>query len=276
MPGVGVHGDLSESLASEVERIRHLAGPDSEGEGTESPRQRDGLPEIGSLFEALRSTSDQEVTSPEESGDAIAVRDRRLLVLHNAAGRDVKRRIVELQERILDGVGSADIPTSEAVAMDLTAVLEPLVTQAAGVGATAARDAAGVERRPQFGPRVDAFVADMAGDLASRLRSAWSSAEGSDDAAAALRRVFRRWRTDEADRWVRTVLAAAYHDAVLASLAAGGFDRVRGVPSASAACKDCLGASGSFWDPAEVPDGLGVPPVDIDCRCGIEVPEGAE
>jgi F0F1-type ATP synthase membrane subunit b/b' len=271
--------DFSDDLAAEVGRLRDVIDlPRPESAARSAPgvggRAPDGH-EIGTLFEALRTTAESEVVAPRESDgedDPIGLRDRALLVLHNAALRDVKRRITDLQQLALDVAGGSGwSPSADVFGTDLASLLDPFIARAAAFGAESARKGVGVAPKVDVGPRVGTLVSSMATDLASQLRTALStSGGGPEEAASALRRVFRAWRTDEAERWVGMILIAAFHHAYLASLAAGGFDRVRGVPS-GAPCRDCLGAAAAVWDPASPPSGKGVPPVDPDCRCTFEV-----
>lgn len=261
--------DLSESLAAEVERLMES----SDVVGADLPTGGGGneISDIGTLFEALRTTAEREAARPPASvPDVVALRDRTVLGLHNAGLREVKRRLAGLQDGALDGLrGSGWTPSGEAFTAELRPLLDPLITRAAAAGAAAARRTTGVDAVSNPGARPAELVRSMTDDLVSRLRSALSSATGGpEETASEVNRVFRAWRTDEAERWVRTIVTAAYHDAMLTSLSEGGFTRVRGVPSGTP-CPGCPGAEEAEWDPAEPPLS-GAPPVNIDCRCSFE------
>lgn len=269
--------DFSESLMADVEQIRRggeeSPTPRVTDQTAEEPRiRRPELGEIGSLFEALRSTAEHQVGAGGQSGeDPLVVRDRRLMGLHNAALRDVKRRIADLQDRAIAGLEQGEwSPASEAIGSDLTALLEPFMARAASAGADEARKATGVEPVIPKAARARSMVGTMAGELGSQLRTALSRGGASADRITAVRSVLRTWRVDDAERWVASILIAAFNDAMIASLEAGGFDRLRGVPS-GVACTDCLGADGAVWEMADPPADKRVPPSDANCRCGVVV-----
>ena len=146
--------------------------------------------------------------------------------------------------------------------------MEPALQKAAGAGVEAARMLAGVVGgEPGRGERSRRLINSMGQDLATQLKSAVASNESSD-AANTLSRVFRLWRTDEAERWVRAIVIAEYHDALAAALAGGGVEGVVGV-AGGAACDQC--PAGRTWNPSSAPpDGTRVPPVHLDCACTFE------
>lgn len=268
--------DFSESLVADVEQMRRDedVGPSSSPAATQAgPRiRRPELGEIGSLFDALRSTAEHEIAPRATStGDPLEVRDRRLMGLHNAALRDVKRRIAELQDRAIEGLEQGDwSPAAEAIGSDLTALMEPFMARAASAGADEARQTTGVEPSIPKGTRARGMVGTMAGELGTQLRAALSRGGPAADRITAVRAVLRTWRVDDAERWVAAILIAAFNDAMIASLEAGGFERLVGVPS-GAPCTDCLGAESAVWDIGDPPPDKRVPPADANCRCGIQV-----
>ncbi|HUG75674.1 MAG TPA: hypothetical protein VMM81_08425 [Acidimicrobiia bacterium] len=279
-PGDGskpdARADFGESLMAEVEQIRRdgdtSVAPGSADRKAESRGRRPELGEIGSLFEALRSTAEHQLGPGDQSGDdALAVRDRRLMGLHNAALRDVKRRIAELQDRAIEGLEQGKwSPAAEAIGSDLTGLLEPFLARASSAGADEARQTTGVEPVIPKAARARSMVGTMAGELGNQLRAALARGGTAAERITAIRSVLRTWRVDDAERWVASILIAAFNDAMIASLEAGSFDRLRGVPS-GVACTDCLGAEGAVWEIAKPPADKRVPPSDANCRCGIVV-----
>jgi cell division septum initiation protein DivIVA len=270
--------DFGESLMAEVEQIHRngdeSTAPEPGGREGEPRGRQPELGEIGSLFEALRSTAEHQLGPREQSGeDPLVVRDRRLMGLHNAALRDVKRRIAELQDRGIAGLEQGEwSPSQEAIGSDLTALLEPFLTRASSAGADEARQTTGVEPVIPKARRARSMVGTMAGELGSQLRAALSRGGVAADRITAMRSVLRTWRVDDAERWVAAILIAAFNDAMIASLEAGSFDRLRGLPS-GVACVDCLGADGAVWELANPPANKRVPPADVNCRCGVVVSE---
>ena len=290
--------DLSDALAAEVERLRGERPPPKPPRGRRIAKRRaqpDAEPayeasaapaadEVQTLFDALRITSEQEPVvadsshdPADSSHDPMELRDRLALPFHNQGLRDVKRRIVDLQNVALDAVRSSRTwsPDQEAIGADLAPAMEPVIQKAAAAGAEAAGLLGGVtDARPRVGKRPYALVRGMAGDLSSEVRTALASAGGPAEVASTVSRVFRAWRGDEAERWVRAIIFAAYHDSLVGALAAGGVGRVSGVGSGRP-CPSCVGPAGTEWVPgAAPPDGLRVPPADLDCVCTVTVGVG--
>jgi cell division septum initiation protein DivIVA len=272
--------DLSDALAAEVEELRSGGGG---GRGSKRPREEPAEPEsapveepppaddVGTLFEALRTTAEHE---PVEAmpGDPVELRDRLVLPLYNQGLRDVKRRIVDLQNVVLDSLREQrpSAPEIEAIAAQLAPAVEPMIQKAAAAGARASGVLTGASGAPvTVSDRPHALVRGMAGDLAAELRGALGSGGGPAEAVSVVSRVFRAWRGDAAERWVRSIAFAGYHDSLLAALAATGSERVAGIPSGRP-CPKCVGPGRVAWSPgAAPPDGLRVPPADLDCLCTV-------
>jgi hypothetical protein len=114
----------------------------------------------------------------------------------------------------------------------------------------------------------------VAGDLAAAVQAAVeaeleaTAGAGPRERAAAVSRVFRAWRGEEAERWVRLAARTAFHDSLLAGLASLGVSRVAAVPYGGT-CDRCPVGAGS-WDPGgEPPEGRAVPPAGLDCHCAV-------
>ena len=108
-------------------------------------------------------------------------------------------------------------------------------------------------------------------DLCAQLDTALAEADGTGpvEASSTLSRVFRAWRSDEAERWVRTVTYAAYHDSLLAGFSFGGVESVEGLAHGRL-CDECPAAKGEAWDPAgDPPPGTAPPPAHLDCTCTV-------
>ncbi|HEX5631334.1 MAG TPA: hypothetical protein VFY15_06725, partial [Acidimicrobiia bacterium] len=113
------------------------------------------------------------------------------------------------------------------------------------------------------------LMAMMSQELTSQLRTAVGGEGGADASATRLGKVFRSWRTDECERWVRAIVDASYHDELLAALVEGGYRAVRGVTEGHP-CTDCPAATGAVWDPSgDPPDGTRVPPAHLGCVCTL-------
>lgn len=264
---------LSEALAAEVERLSGER-PDSRAVSPSLPPEKvvRTAPatgdDLGPLFDALR-TPVQGSLQMDEPGDAVSLRERSLLPLHNVGVREVKRRVVDLQNAALAGLRQGSwTPDPAEFAGDLLPALEPAITKAAAAGLDAARALAGVEgARPGRPRRAHDLVVAMTQELASQLRAGIAGNGG--DPSSQVSRVFRAWRTDEAERWVRAVVDAAYHDQLLEALAGAGYTSVRAV-APGATCDECPAAGEITWDPAGAPpDGYRLPPAHPGCTCTI-------
>jgi len=159
-----------------------------------------------------------------------------------------------------------------AAAAALDAALDPVAEQGAEAGAAAAGVFLGGEApAPVITARSGDLVRAMAGDLAGQVQAAVAGGAGAGplEVAAMVARVFRAWRSDEAERWVRAVAYAAYHDSLLAGLAVAGAKAVAPV-AAGLLCPECPAARGAVWDPAgHPPPGTARPPAHPDCVCTV-------
>lgn len=271
--------DLSDELAAEVEQMRGSRPREVVKIRTNEPVQFGTDDDVGTLFEALRTTGEVERVEADDEEDAgeplptdpFELRDQLLLQIVNGGVREAKRRIVDLQNVALDGLrGPGWAPQAPRIMRELRGVVEPMIHKAASAGATAAGPLAGVTgAMSEPGDRAAGLVGDMAAALAGQLAAVLEDGGGPEMEAAAVSRVFRDWRTDVAERWVRTVAIAAYHDSLLAALSDGGVDRVVGVATGSA-CDECPGRDGATWVPGGAPpDGTRVPPAWLDCSCSF-------
>jgi hypothetical protein len=99
----------------------------------------------------------------------------------------------------------------------------------------------------------------MGHDLAEALRTALTAAgAGSRERQAAASRVFRGWRTDEAERRLRSLALSSYHSALRQVLDSHG--RQWRWRSAGRMCAACRAAAEA---------GHQLPPVHRDCDCTI-------
>lgn len=258
--------DFSDSLAAEVEQLHDTPIPPPRP----APVRSD---DVGTLFEALRTTAEHDPIDTALPRDPIALRDRLVLPVHNEGLRDVKRRIVDLQSEAIDALQNAGwSPDRSRITGELAAALETAIQKAGAAGSSGAGVIAGVERvRSRPGPRPGVLVGAMAQDLTSQLLAAARSEGGPSEVAATVSRVFRAWRGDEAERWVRMVVFASYHDSFLATVGVGGWSEVEGRPSGRP-CEGCAGRERLRWDPQSgPPEGYLVPPANLDCVCTVTV-----
>jgi cell division septum initiation protein DivIVA len=206
--------------------------------------------------------------------DPLELRERLLLPIQNRALREIKQRIVDLQNVVLDTlrVSGKWGEAKDAVLDAFAPVLDSSIEQAAEAGAQAAAALSGGEPpAPLIAARSAVLTGNMADALAEQVGAAVMATRGAGplESSATVARVFRAWRTDDAERWVRTITFAAYHDSLLAGLVVAGVKQV--VPVAHGAlCPDCPASVGRGWDPAgEPPAGTRRPPARPGCSCTV-------
>lgn len=198
---------------------------------------------VGALFDSLRGgghVEDEEESEPpapargetekrvEEPGtevegrDWIEVRDARLLPITNRALRGAKKSLTELQNIALDGLRTDEgwKPSEPLIAETLQAELIAVWAESFAAGHTVAEEMTDSKiKRPPTPP------ADSVGEFSKALSDAVVSAldeagEGQRERQAAASRVFRVWRSDEAERRIRELAMRSYQMGVEKSVGA--------------------------------------------------------
>jgi cell division septum initiation protein DivIVA len=205
--------------------------------------------------------------------DPLEVRDRLLLPVQNRALRRVKEALVELQNQALDALRVSGAWAGEEItASALTEALDAVGEEGAEAGAAAvAALHGGAAPAPVISSRGTALARSMAGELSAQVGAVVTgfTDAGPLEVAAGVARVFRAWRSEEAERWVRAVAYAGYHDSLLAGLAVAGVAAVKPVPS-GLLCPECPALAGANWDPAgRPPRALARPPAHPGCVCTV-------
>jgi cell division septum initiation protein DivIVA len=211
--------------------------------------------------------------TPVSPLDAVALRDRLLLPLQNRSLRRVKECLLDLQNQALDSLRVAGSWEGEAAALAaLTGALDPMAEEEAEAGARAVAAFIGGEPPAAvISTRRSALIGEMSEALVSQATEAATAAgeQGPLEVAGAASRVFRAWRSDEAERWVRTIAYAGYHDSLLAGLAVSGVSRVAPVAE-GLLCGECPALRAEPWDPAAAPPpGTARPPAQLGCSCTV-------
>jgi DivIVA domain-containing protein len=215
--------------------------------------------------------------APASGGDdAIGERDRVLLPITNRVLRSVKRQLTEAQNITLEDVRVNEKwnPESVDLAERVRGDLIVLVQESFAAGHSAAGAALGAEAiRPKpsksdIPDHSDEFSVALAEALAHVAGS--SEEQGPRALSASLSRVYRAWRTDEAERRLREYAMGAFHRGVLAGGAGAGATKVRWVLSGRG-CTTCRAAGkvGTVAIDSDFPGIDGVPPVHPGCACAI-------
>lgn len=164
-----------------------------------------------------RDHSDQADHPAEDDGtDWIAVRDARLLPATNRALRGVKKAITEIQNVALDHLRTAEAwePDEADIAERIHAELVAVWGESFAAGHSIAEQMAGekLKRPPTPSSNADKeFASDLASAVTGALRGA---GDGPRERQSAASRVFRVWRSDEAERRIRDVAIQGYETAI--------------------------------------------------------------
>jgi DivIVA domain-containing protein len=148
--------------------------------------------------------------------DWIAVRDSRLLPITNRALRGVKKAMTEVQNVALDSLRTEEDwnPDERAIAESIHAELVAVWSESYAAGHAAAEQMAG-DRLKRPATPASAADRDFASDLANAVRTALEKAgEGPRDRQSAASRVFRVWRSDEAERRIRDIAILGYETGI--------------------------------------------------------------
>ena len=203
--------------------------------------------------------------------DPFELRDRLLLPIQNRTLRTLKRRIVDLQNRVLEELRVSGQDWTVDPAMFAAAVGEDLVRLSqesfvAGYAGAAELTGADAAPPPDRGAALDAsadFVDGIRAAVDEALQQGRAGDSGARQISAAVSRVFRAWRTDEAERRVRRAGYRAYHEGLLGAFPDLGVARVICI-APGRPCGFCPAGSGVSWAPGQPPPAP-LPPAAPSC-----------
>ena len=156
-----------------------------------------------------------------DSRDWIDERDARLLPITNRALRGTKKSITELQNIALDQLRTDDKwrPDPSGVAETLGADLITLWAESFAAGHAVAEEMTGAKLKRPATPHSEA-VEEVSAALTDSLDKALEEAgSGQRERQSAASRVFRVWRSDEAEQRLRELALRAYQYGVERSVA---------------------------------------------------------
>ncbi len=201
-------------------------------------------------------------TMPAARSEVIEQRDARLLPITNRALRGVKKAVTDAQNLALDSLRTDDSwhPDSRLLAEMMQADLKGLWAESYSAGHAAAEEMVGSKLKRRDTPSSQAaegFGEDLSGAVANALIDA---GDGLREKQSATSRVFRGWRTDEAERRVRQLALVGYHRGLVDSV--GEVDEIEWVPSGTpcSACQEAATEPGSH-----------LPPVHAGCECTLNL-----
>ncbi|MDH3517622.1 MAG: DivIVA domain-containing protein [Acidimicrobiia bacterium] len=256
-------------------------------EADEAVEAEPAMTDVSGLFDRLRSPAPTPVPEPvvivvtepepvmEAAVEAVPakspssapfeLRDRMLLPVTNRALRGLKRQLTEEQNVALEQLRvdeNAWEPDPGAIRNRVKADLASLLEESFSAGHEAAQEVSGRSIDSPKAAKSDAgagFVDDLVSELAHTVKDGRAAGHGSRQLGADVSRVFRAWRTDEAERRVRDLSAASYHAGLTASLRAAGFDSFNWVV-AGRGCASCRAAA----ERSDVD-----PPLHPGCSCTV-------
>ncbi len=205
-----------------------------------------GRDDLDALFASLRGggdtvaprgarpsphTADEPADEPADLGDSgadddedggtdwLAVRDSRLLPITNRALRGVKKAMTDFQNVALDSLRTEEDwePDRETIAKAVHAELLAVWSESFAAGHAIAEEMEGEKLKRPSTPASTAdedFATDLAGAVADALDRA---GEGPRERQSAASRVFRVWRSDEAERRIRDIAVLAYETGIESS-----------------------------------------------------------
>ncbi len=244
--------------------------PAEEAEAVEPETEMPALTEVAGLFDRLRSPAPvpepespiaeppvavaetEPAAAPEPSRstsefEPFELRDRMLLPVANRALRGIKRQLTEEQNVALEQLRideKAWQPDTEALLARVRPDLEVLISESFAAGHAAAQEVAGTSidmPKPAKEAVEGDFVADLVSEVGHTLKDGRAAGHGSRQLGSDVSRVFRAWRTDEAERRVRDLSARSYHAGFTGSLRAAGFGAFSWVVSGRG-CASCRAA----------------------------------
>jgi hypothetical protein len=211
--------------------------------------------------------------------DAFDLRDRFLLPVTNRVLRSVKRELTEAQNIALEELRLEEgnwNPVAASLQERLHEPIETLLTESYTAGVEAAGELIGGEASGEEGRQGDAVgsaggLSDALTDaVADILEESRKDGQGPRQLAAGLSRVYRSWRTDEAERRVRDIAAGAYHRGLLDGFRSAGVEAARWEVS-KRGCPVCREAAEAGDVPIGTPfEGeVTEPPAHPECGCTL-------
>ena len=241
-PGRAAESVSGEQATADPQQVTEPeSGPEPEPQPQPQPQPQPG-DDLEALFASLRGGDDKspspsgqsdqteprETTEPEmeERGsdertadvgtDWMAIRDSKLLPVTNRALRGVKKAMTEVQNVVLDSLRTDDdwTPDESSIAESVHAELVAVWTESFAAGHAVAEEMDGERLKRPSTPASHAdaeFASDLAGAVAAALDRA---GDGPRERQAAASRVFRVWRSDEAERRIRDIALLGYETGI--------------------------------------------------------------
>lgn len=247
---------------------------------TDSPRLRTATltavptDELDALFKELRvkepATTAGVTPEPDGAGSLPELYDLVLLPIVNRAVRGVKRQLTDLQReqiKALEHDPDGWDPQRSDFAPYVVHAVSVMEREAYERGYSAAAEISGTRLTSLRGEvgrgEGDSFIDALFDGVATAIRNARELERSGRDVSSDLSGMFRRWRTEEAERRLRGLAGRAYHRGLVKGLSSIGMDRFLMVIEDG--CDTCTPFSGEVMTAADLP----TVPVNDGCRCTV-------
>jgi DivIVA domain-containing protein len=226
-PAEAQPGESFEDLQGLFQRLRTDDQPSSSGSTPPADTDTRSSPS--------RQSRRADRTAGPRGVDPFELRDRLLLPVGNRALRSLKRQLTEEQNVVLEEIRldeGAWTPDVASIHDRVRADLVVLHAESFGAGHAGAVELLG-ERAPRPAtPRVDLaeqFAEALAAELGHTVTEGRAMGQGARQLGASMSRVFRAWRTDQAERRVREIALESYHDGLARTADLAGVEELRWV-----------------------------------------------
>jgi len=211
-----------------------------------------------------------EALLPTEVVTPFELRDRILLPITNRALRDVKRQLADVQNLQLDALKGD--PTNwqpdrgdleGSLIHDLTVLQREAYVAGHGSAIEFVSPGSTVARVDAPDGQSGPFISALFDEVVLTVQEGREAGQGAKDLGNAVSRVYRVWRTDEAERRMRHLAGLAYHDGLLRGFGEAGVGTV--VIEVHGDCDTCAHRQGTGVSTAD----SGIVPIHDECRCTI-------
>ena len=261
--------ESDESLDDDTGRFEELSGlfarlrePGESGEPTEAAvaDEADDQPADSQPAPPRRG--------PRYDGDPFELRSRLILPVSNRALRNIKRQLTEAQNEALEELRLSDgewDPDGPSLGARLRPDLVVLASEGFAAGHTAAMEMTGERFKRPSTPKTEPeteWVAALLQDLNHALVEGRRQGQGARQLGASVSRVFRAWRTDEAERRVAELAESRYH-AGLAEVLGSNDYAIEWVVSGRGCttCRTRAESDSGEWET--------LPPAHLNCGCTL-------
>lgn len=210
-----------------------------------------------------------EALLPVEVVSPFDLRDRALLPITNRALRDVKRQLADVQNLQLEELKEDPAnwqPKRDDLDSRLVQELTLLQRESFSAGHVASGEVLGEPASPRVEApegEIDPFISALFDEVVLTVQAGREAGHGARELGSAVSKVYRVWRTSEAERRMRHLAGLAYHNGLLRGYGDAGVEDVR--IEVDGSCDAC----GERAEMGLAVGDVGVVPVHDECRCTI-------